>query len=71
MSDTVSQMRTMQEDDLERVIILDAEASVMQRSDFFRKRYAATLSDPAVYIALVAIIEEKDCRVCDGAYPLW
>lgn len=55
MNDANIQTRPMQEEDLDRVVALDAQASGTRRSDFFRKRWQAAAGKPDVYIALVAL----------------
>ena len=55
MNDASIQTRPMQEEDLDRVVALDAQASGMRRSDFFRKRWRAVAGAPDVYIVLVAL----------------
>lgn len=49
-----STIRPMNREDLEQVIVLDAEPGVLRRDDFFRRRWRAMENSPQSYIGLVA-----------------
>jgi len=54
MNNTESALRAMRAEDLEQVIVLDAESGGLRRDDFFRRRWRAMEGDPGAYIGLVA-----------------
>ncbi|GJL81837.1 MAG: hypothetical protein DHS20C01_14710 [marine bacterium B5-7] len=52
-------IRTAIDENIERIVELDAEAGGMRREDFFRKRWQAMHSDLDAYIAFAAFYGES------------
>jgi predicted N-acetyltransferase YhbS len=59
-------IRTMASEDLEQVVGLDAMASGLTRSDFFRRRWQAMETNPQPYIGLISAGRDNICGFIFG-----